>query len=100
MLDSYFSESILQRAQSAIDSAQTAYSRAKSDFDSAEEFLSSVHANVDILALVRERQELLRDAWLTAIGHQRPGLPRGLPLDEAKARAAAVELRLLELLPR
>jgi len=42
-------------------------------------------------APARARILLLRDAWLTHTGHTRPGLPTGLPLDEAQARAS--ELR-------
>jgi lysophospholipase L1-like esterase len=33
--------------------------------------------------LVTERLNLLRDAYLSAAGHQRPGIRQGLPLDEA-----------------
>ena len=40
------------------------------------------------LQLLRTRQALLRDAWLSATGHSRPGLPTGLPLDQAARRAA------------
>ncbi len=36
---------------------------------------------------VTQRMKLLRDAWLTHTGHQRPGLPPGLPLTEAEAQA-------------
>ncbi len=42
----------------------------------------------EILRLVGERQRVLRDAWLTETGHQRPGLDKGLPLAEAQARGA------------
>jgi hypothetical protein len=41
------------------------------------------------LQLVRQRQQLLRDAWLTEVGHRRPGLNRGLPLPEAETKAEA-----------
>ena len=36
------------------------------------------------------RMELLRDAYLAAAGHTRPGLPAGLPLAEAEARARSL----------
>ena len=45
---------------------------------------------VELLALVVRRQRLLRDAWLSETGHQRPGLPQGRPLAEAKAEAARI----------
>ena len=45
----------------------------------------------DILKLVRTKQRLLRDAWLRETGHQRPGLPKGLPLAEAQEKAAEAD---------
>ena len=39
---------------------------------------------------VTARLHLLRDAYLAAAGHLRPGLPAGLPLGEAEARAARI----------
>jgi hypothetical protein len=45
--------------------------------------------------LQRERKEMAqwKDAWLTAIGHQRPGMRKGLPLeiDAGTGRARLVE---------
>ncbi|MFM8578609.1 MAG: SGNH/GDSL hydrolase family protein, partial [Planctomycetaceae bacterium] len=41
---------------------------------------------------VMQRLQIRRDAYLAAAGHLRPGVPKGLPLDEAEARA----LRLTE----
>ena len=48
----------------------------------------ATHANGEaLLKLVQQRQRLLKDAWLTATGHQRPGMNKGLPLAEAEAKA-------------
>ena len=44
-----------------------------------------------ILKAVQERQALVRNAWLTASRHKRPGVPNGLPLDEARAKAAVID---------
>ncbi|MEZ0542629.1 hypothetical protein [Fibrella arboris] len=33
----------------------------------------------------------MKDAWLTALGHKRPGMKPGLPLDEAKRKAADID---------
>lgn len=33
---------------------------------------------------------LLRNAWLTKTGHKRPGLPEGLPLEQAEVRSATI----------
>lgn len=40
------------------------------------------------LALLAERQQLLKHAWLAEVGHRRPGIPDGVPVHEASARAA------------
>ncbi len=50
----------------------------------------------EILKLVRTRSGLLRDAWLSAIGHKRPG-KSGPPLAEAEPRAAELERQLRTL---
>ena len=39
---------------------------------------------------IRQRGRILTDAYLTAAGHQRPGMTKGLPLAEAQAKAAAI----------
>lgn len=53
----------------------------------------------EALKLVQQHQQLLRDAWLTAVGHQRPGLNKGLLLAEAQARAAEIQKQLRQLIP-
>lgn len=42
--------------------------------------------------LVHKRQQLLKDAYLTAAGHQRPGMSKGLPIEEAEAKAAEIQI--------
>jgi lysophospholipase L1-like esterase len=39
---------------------------------------------------IGQRMRILRDAYLAAAGHTRPGLPEGLPIAEAEARARAI----------
>ncbi len=36
---------------------------------------------------VAQRQRITKDSWLTATGHKRPGMSRGLPLAEARAQS-------------
>lgn len=48
--------------------------------------------------LVTQRQNMMRDAWLTATKHLRPGVPVGLPLEEAIAKAGAITLEINRLL--
>lgn len=50
-----------------------------------------------ILKLVAERQQLMKDAWLTSTGHQRPEMKVGLPMEEARKKAAAFEKQLKRL---
>ena len=45
---------------------------------------------------IRKRGRILADAWLTDTGHLRPGMAKGLPLDEAQAQAAALEKQIRE----
>ncbi|WP_154853913.1 SGNH/GDSL hydrolase family protein [Cyclobacterium xiamenense] len=52
----------------------------------------------DLLPLVRKKQELARDAWLTHTGHKRPGLPEGLPLEQALSESEALLQTISDLL--
>jgi hypothetical protein len=52
----------------------------------------------ELLTLIQTRRKLLSDAWLTATGHQRPGLAAGLPLAEATAQAAMLDARIRQTL--
>ena len=44
----------------------------------------------EVLKLYSQRQQILRDAWLTHVGHKRPGVAAGEPLEKAEARAAEI----------
>lgn len=57
-------------------------------------FLSVHPKGVEILELVQMRQRMTKDAWLTHIGHNRPNMKVGLPLDEALAKSAAIEQQI------
>ena len=56
------------------------------DVDSAKAMLATHPDGEGLLKLVEQRQRTLKDAWLTATGHQRPGMSKGLPLDQARAQ--------------
>lgn len=45
-----------------------------------------------------ERGCILHDAWLSHVGHKRPGTPAGLPLAEAQQKAAEIEREIEPLL--
>ena len=48
----------------------------------------------DIYRLVKRRQSLIHDAYLTDIGHNRPGVGKGLPVAEAEKKAAALKTEI------
>jgi lysophospholipase L1-like esterase len=48
----------------------------------------------ELLALIRKRQRLLTDAWLTDIGHSRPGMTRGLPIADAIQKAESLDQQI------
>ena len=49
--------------------------------------------------LIHDRQRLLTDAWLTDVGHKRPGMAVGLPIVEAQAKAAEIDASIQKILP-
>jgi lysophospholipase L1-like esterase len=48
--------------------------------------------------LVEERQAIMKDAWLTLIGHKRPGMKVGLPINEALIKRDEINLKIQALL--
>ncbi|OYW76732.1 MAG: hypothetical protein B7Z37_07420 [Verrucomicrobia bacterium 12-59-8] len=50
-----------------------------------------------ILALVKKKHAILRPAWLSYVGHKRPGNAPGLPIEEAKAKAAELDAEARKL---
>jgi lysophospholipase L1-like esterase len=47
-----------------------------------------------ILELVKRRQRVLKDAWLSEVGHRRPGMAKGKPMAAAQREAEEVEKEL------
>lgn len=60
--------------------------------------VDSVPNAPQLLKLISERQNLMRDAWLTATGHKRPGVKSGLPMEEAKAKVIEIEALIHSLI--
>lgn len=50
-----------------------------------------------LLKSIHEKNRLLSDAWLTDIGHKRPGMTQGLPIGDARVKAAGLVLRINEM---
>jgi lysophospholipase L1-like esterase len=51
-----------------------------------------------LLAIVAEKQNTLKLAWLSATGHKRPGIQTGLPLGEAQTRASELDRKARDLI--
>jgi hypothetical protein len=64
---------------------------------SADAMMAGIPHGTEILRLVSQRQDVMKNAWLSAIGHKRPMKP-GLPLPEAQAQSAEIRHRLESLL--
>lgn len=62
--------------------------------DSQQKLIDSHSDGEPLFRLINQRLEILRDAWLTATKHLRPGVPTGLPLDQAGLRAAELEKQI------
>lgn len=62
--------------------------------DDPEEFFSTRQKGTEILTLVQSLQRITKDAWLTHIGHKRPNMKKGLPLDEAMAKSKEIESQI------
>lgn len=63
-------------------------------YPSIKASLKKIENGNEIHELVKERQNLMRDAWLTSTGHLRPGLPSGLPLLQAQEKARIITNKL------
>ena len=59
--------------------------------------LRTLPHGLEVLDLVGRRQALLKDSWLTATGHRRPGMSPGIPLPEAQHRAQEFEEKIRRL---
>ena len=58
------------------------------------EAMSAFPNGEEILKFTTQRQAITKDAWLTAIGHKRPGMAVGLPLDSVLIQAGKIELQI------
>ncbi|MCA9217942.1 MAG: hypothetical protein KDB27_32955, partial [Planctomycetales bacterium] len=53
--------------------------------------------NAELLQLATKKHALLRDAWLTETGHKRPGVAKGLPIEDARKEAGKLDAAAAEL---
>ena len=52
----------------------------------------------ELLNLVTQKMVILRSAWLSHVGHKRPGVSPGLPIDEAISKAVELDQMIHSLL--
>lgn len=54
----------------------------------AEKFFADRNLSPDVRKKITARMHVRRDAYLAAAGHKRPGMAKGLPVEEAEKKAA------------
>jgi lysophospholipase L1-like esterase len=62
-----------------------------------EDMLRGKEIPVEVLPLVQERVIVLRDAYVFAAGHKRPGVAQGLPVEEAEGKATELTAKIRNL---
>lgn len=60
------------------------------DAKTIEELLVPFPNGMGVLSLIEQRQEILKLAWLSQTGHQRPGIPQGLSIEEAEEKVKMI----------
>lgn len=71
-------------------------SRVNTSADNFEEGFSAIGDMSPLLEKIKSRQRLLTDAWLSEVGHRRPGMNKGLPLPEAIEQAKILDREIRE----
>jgi hypothetical protein len=65
-----------------------------------DDMLAAKKVPRETLALVEERVRVLRDAYVFAAGHKRPGVAVGLPVPEAEAKAQELSAKIETLVSK
>ncbi|NHE55242.1 SGNH/GDSL hydrolase family protein [Cyclobacterium plantarum] len=68
------------------------------DTDLPEPAFRKFPQGLQILALVEEKQRISKDAWISHIGHERPGMKEGVPLPAAQSRSAEIIAAMEQIL--
>ena len=66
--------------------------------ENAGEMLKSLGAPAELLPLVQQRVNLLRDSYVGTAGHKRPGVAKGLAVADAEKQAEEISARIQKLL--
>jgi lysophospholipase L1-like esterase len=59
--------------------------------DDSQSAFAGLPNGPEVLKRVARKQSILKNAWLAETGHKRPGMAKGLPMDEANRRAGEIE---------
>lgn len=59
-----------------------------------QDLLKAKQLPPEVLSLVQQRVSILRDAYVGAAGHKRPGVGKGLPIPEAEQKAAELTAKI------
>lgn len=63
-----------------------------------ETYLHSKPGMSSLYELIRQRQAIMKDAWLTHTGHDRPGMAVGLPMEQANKKYKRIEIQMQQIL--
>lgn len=63
-------------------------------------FDETIEPDAALLKLVRSRTNLLHDAYLSHVGHKRPGVRAGLPVEEANEKTADLDRQIKTLVAK
>ncbi|WNJ17949.1 SGNH/GDSL hydrolase family protein [Pontibacter sp. G13] len=72
--------------------------QAFADMAEFEAFIASNPQGGEVFEWVKKRQRMMKDAWLSAIGHAHPRMKQGLPLEEAQAKWVEIGAQIEALL--
>lgn len=67
------------------------------DCPSVQDCMLKFTNGAELYKLVAERQAITKDSWLTAIGHTRPEMAKGIPLKEAKKKWKEIQRKIRQL---
>ncbi len=67
--------------------------------NSVEEMLEPMKEPKAFFELVVERHNILKDSWLTQIGHKRPEMKKGITMSDAQLKAADLMKKIKEFTP-
>ncbi|OJW57931.1 MAG: G-D-S-L family lipolytic protein [Sphingobacteriales bacterium 50-39] len=74
--------------------AVLSYLGEREDAESAGAAFEKYPRGLSVFRLVGEKQQIMKDAWLTTAGHKRPGMNVGLPLEEARKKEAGIDMEI------